>query len=179
MSDLAKRIKELRLKLGLSQEELAYKTGYTDRSSIARIESGRNGVSSEKLILFATALGVSPAKLISQEAQPKPEAGLYPTKDEVFVPDFYLVAKDDAMKGDSINKGDSVFFIKTDTAGDGNIVAIIVNCETVIRRVRYLKEGQLVLETSNNDFPDMVYKGGLTSNTQILGIAAVVQHKLF
>ena len=31
-------IRQLRLRSGLSQEELAYKMGYTDRSSISRIE---------------------------------------------------------------------------------------------------------------------------------------------
>ena len=33
-------IRQLRLRSGLSQEELAYKMGYTDRSSISRIEKG-------------------------------------------------------------------------------------------------------------------------------------------
>lgn len=57
------RIRRLRLSLGLSQEELAHRTGYTDRSSIAKIESGRVDLSQKKLALFAEALGVTPAAL--------------------------------------------------------------------------------------------------------------------
>ena len=35
------KIKQLRLERGLSQQELAAELGYTDRSSIAKIEAGK------------------------------------------------------------------------------------------------------------------------------------------
>lgn len=53
------RIKELRKRAKLSQEELAKLTGYTDRSSISRIEKGEIDISETKIKLFASALGVT------------------------------------------------------------------------------------------------------------------------
>lgn len=64
MSLLYQRIKQLRLQLKLSQEELAYKTGYSDRSSIAKIEKGEVDLAVSKITAFATALGVSPLYLM-------------------------------------------------------------------------------------------------------------------
>ena len=40
MEKVYENIKKLRIERGLSQEELARRTGYTDRSSIAKIENG-------------------------------------------------------------------------------------------------------------------------------------------
>lgn len=57
-------IKRLREQLGLTQEELAHKTGYKDRSSIAKIESGRVDLSATKIAAFAAALGTTPAQLM-------------------------------------------------------------------------------------------------------------------
>ena len=46
------KIKELRISLGLSQEEFGKKLGYTSRSSINKIEKGINDISYDKLILL-------------------------------------------------------------------------------------------------------------------------------
>lgn len=45
MLKLYSNIKLLREELGLSQDDLAKKTGYTSRSSIAKIEKGLVGLS--------------------------------------------------------------------------------------------------------------------------------------
>ena len=58
------RIKEAREKKGLSQQELAKLTGYRDRSSIAKIEAGLVDLPQSKILMFAQALGVSPADLM-------------------------------------------------------------------------------------------------------------------
>lgn len=57
-------IKLLREKLGLSQEELALKVGYKDRSSIAKIEAGLVDLAQSKIAAFASALSVTPAQLM-------------------------------------------------------------------------------------------------------------------
>ena len=57
-------IKSLRKQLRMSQDELAKKTGYSDRSSIAKIESGKVDLSETKISLFARALNVTPAVLM-------------------------------------------------------------------------------------------------------------------
>lgn len=62
--DTHEMIKILRENLGLSQEVLAEKVGYKDRSSIAKVEAGLVDLSQSKIALFADALGVSPARLM-------------------------------------------------------------------------------------------------------------------
>lgn len=58
------KIKTLRKQKGFSQSELARLTGYSDRSSIAKIESGNVDLSESKILLFAKALDVSPSYLM-------------------------------------------------------------------------------------------------------------------
>ena len=64
MLELYKNIRKYRKELGMSQAELAKKTGYNDRSSIAKIERGDVDLPQSKIILFANALNVSPGKLM-------------------------------------------------------------------------------------------------------------------
>ena len=68
------RIRQRRMDLGMSQEELAELVGYTGRSAIARIESGRNKVSISKIPTFAKALHTTEAYLLGVEAPPPTEA---------------------------------------------------------------------------------------------------------
>lgn len=64
MLQLYKNIKKRRLELNLSQDELAKKTGYTSRSSIAKIESGKVDLPQTKIKLFADALETTQADLM-------------------------------------------------------------------------------------------------------------------
>ena len=64
MDILYKNIKLRRESLGLSQEELAIKVGYTSRSSIAKIENGDVDIPRSKIIAFAEALDCSPVELM-------------------------------------------------------------------------------------------------------------------
>lgn len=63
MLDLYVNIKKLREEQGMSQDELAELTGYTSRSSIAKIEKGLVDLPQTKIISFAKALNVSPSQL--------------------------------------------------------------------------------------------------------------------
>ncbi|MBE6924557.1 MAG: helix-turn-helix transcriptional regulator [Ruminococcaceae bacterium] len=63
-------IKSFREQMGLSQEELALKVGYKDRSSIAKIEAGLVDLTQSKIVAFASALCVSPAELMGISAEP-------------------------------------------------------------------------------------------------------------
>ena len=58
------RIKERRIKLGMSQEELAQKAGYNGRSMISRIEKGDVDLQSSKLVQIAQALRCSPGYIL-------------------------------------------------------------------------------------------------------------------
>lgn len=50
------RVRQRRIELGLSQEELAKKLGYASRSTINKIENGTNDVVQTKVTEFANAL---------------------------------------------------------------------------------------------------------------------------
>lgn len=58
------KIKMLRTARGMSQQRLADMTGYTDRSSIGKIEAGVIDIPLSKVEEFARALGVSPLYLM-------------------------------------------------------------------------------------------------------------------
>lgn len=78
MEDLYKNIKARRLELGMSQEELAQKVGYTSRSTIARIERGDIDLPQSKILDMAKALKVTPSYLMGwEEEEPYPEVGAY------------------------------------------------------------------------------------------------------
>lgn len=53
---VAENIKRRRMELGLSQQELATRMGYTSRSTIAKIEKGENEVPETKMYKFARVL---------------------------------------------------------------------------------------------------------------------------
>ena len=48
----------------MSQQELAEKAGYTDRSSIAKVEAGKVDLTQSKVKAFANALNTTPGELM-------------------------------------------------------------------------------------------------------------------
>ena len=71
MLQLYENIKTYRKAAKMTQEELARRTGYTDRSSIARIEKGEIDLPQSKIKQFATALGTTPGHLMGWETDPE------------------------------------------------------------------------------------------------------------
>lgn len=72
MLELYMNIKRLREEKGMSQDELAELTGYTSRSSIAKIEKGAVDLPQTKIIAFAKALGVTPSYLMGWDDDSQP-----------------------------------------------------------------------------------------------------------
>lgn len=64
MIKLYENIRNLRKENQWTQEELAQKMGYTDRSMIAKIESGKVDLSQSKIIEFAKIFNVDPGDLM-------------------------------------------------------------------------------------------------------------------
>ena len=64
MIKLYENIKQLRKENGWSQDELARKLGYTDRSTIAKIEAGQVDLAESKIMAFAKVFGVKPTDLM-------------------------------------------------------------------------------------------------------------------
>lgn len=59
-------LKRLRIANGMSQDELSRRLGYTNRSSINKIELGKNDMPRNKVALAAQVLGVSPLDLFAE-----------------------------------------------------------------------------------------------------------------
>lgn len=74
MLDLYRNIKTFRLQNKMTQDELARLTGYTDRSSIAKIEGGDVDLPQSKIMLFAKALGVNAGELMGNSGLSSPVA---------------------------------------------------------------------------------------------------------
>lgn len=64
---IGKKIRQRRLELGLTQEELANKLGYKTKSAINKIEMDKNDVNQTKLIRIAEALECSPSYFIETD----------------------------------------------------------------------------------------------------------------
>ena len=64
LASVGKRIRQLRLAAGMSQDTLAKKAGYTSRSSINKIELGYTDIPLLKIISLAEALSVSPIEIL-------------------------------------------------------------------------------------------------------------------
>lgn len=63
------RIKQRRLELNMSQEDLAKKTGYKTKSAISRIESGQRDLTQSQIELFSKALDTTPSYLMGWEIE--------------------------------------------------------------------------------------------------------------
>lgn len=80
---IGKKLKERRLELGLTQEELAHKVGYTSKSTINKIEKDYHDVNQTTLLKLAKALDVSPSFFIENipiSQQPSPSVMAYAEK---------------------------------------------------------------------------------------------------
>lgn len=62
------RVKKARQDAGLSQHELAMLAGYTSRSSIGKIESGKRDIARNKIAVIAKITGVTTSYLIDGES---------------------------------------------------------------------------------------------------------------
>lgn len=66
---IGKRIKDLRIELNMTQEELAARCGYKSRSTINKIELGINDIPQSKINAFARALNTTTSYLIGMQEQ--------------------------------------------------------------------------------------------------------------
>nr|DAO04916.1 MAG TPA: Repressor protein CI [Caudoviricetes sp.] len=167
---LYKNIKAKRQELGLSQEELAKKVGYRDRTSIAKIETGKVDLSQSKIIEFANILGVTPSCLMGwDETTDKPKTKVKAVKIPVLgrvaagvpiemiedVLDYEEITEDMAkhgeyfalkIQGDSMSpriwNNDVVIVKQQDDAENGDIVIAAINGDdAVCKRLQKYSDG--------------------------------------
>lgn len=177
MMDLYKNIKMLRKARKMSQEDLADRAGYTDRSTIARIEKGEIDLSQSKIMTFAEIFGVTPMELMG-ELKPK-NAGikipLYSAiscgtgifvddnvEEYLYIPDkflrkgkdyFAVTANGDSMVGKGIKSGDILVFEKTQILDNGEVGSFCIDENDAVCKVfRKLSTGIVLLESANDKY---------------------------
>lgn len=67
---LGKKVEAIRKAKGMTQEELAKKSGFSGRAAINNIEKAHSGINVGRLPELARALGVDPLVLFDNEKQP-------------------------------------------------------------------------------------------------------------
>jgi transcriptional regulator with XRE-family HTH domain len=78
------RIKNRRIELGMTQQELAFKVGLKTKGAICRIEAGERDIVQSQINAFAKALETTPAYLMGWEESPINELS-EPIIDDVLV----------------------------------------------------------------------------------------------
>ena len=106
MLKLYENIKSLRLQNHMTQDELARKAGYTDRSSIAKIERGMVDLSQSKIKQFADIFGVTPSHLMgwTVEEETNKNSGIVVLMDRMRKdPEFFkLVSELNKLEGEKL-----------------------------------------------------------------------------
>lgn len=87
--ELGKRIKERREHIGLSQDQLALKMGYKDKSAISKIESGQRDLTQKKIEKFANVLLTTVSYLMGWVDDPRDYAEILDSYD-VKIPDDFM-----------------------------------------------------------------------------------------
>ena len=65
------RIKARRKELKMSQREMAAKLGYTDHTTLTRIEAGKVDLPQSRIVKIAKVLGVTPGYIMGWEQEPE------------------------------------------------------------------------------------------------------------
>ena len=71
MSNIGQKIAEARTKAGMTQQELAERSGYKTKSAINKIELGLRDLPQKKIAAIAQALGVTPGYLMGWDEEPE------------------------------------------------------------------------------------------------------------
>lgn len=200
MLEMGKRIRARREAFGMSQQELAEHVGYKSRSSINKIELGKNDIVQSTIKRIAFVLDCSPAYLMDGvETSDTPPSNIIPMPEmrkvpligsiacgtpilaqenldgEVDIPaeihaDFALRCKGDSMINARIYDGDIVYIRQQEEVEHGEIAAVLVGEEATLKRV-YLFDDHISLEAENPQYRPMVYWGEDMNSVRILGKA--------
>lgn len=203
---LYENIKLRRKELNLSQGELAKLTGYTDRTSISKIESGKVDLPQSKIRIFAEALHTTEGELMGTTEPPLPSdaipyaptqripilgrisAGLPLYADEQIEGYTYtdlnhggeyfaLRVHGDSMNAIRIYDGDLLIIRKQDVVEDGEIAVVMVNDDEATVKCWHRRENIVMLEPKSTN-PTHQMQIYDAKETPIRVIGKVVQNQI-
>lgn len=205
------RIKFLRERYKLTQDEMAEKIG-TTKQTIYKYEMGLiTNIPSDKIEAMARLFDVSPSYLMGWEDEKDYDLKNIKNIDSIFPitvkkfpllgeiacgepilanedresyilsgtdidADFCLKAKGDSMIGARIHDGDIVFIKKADVVNNGEVAAVIIDDEVLLKRFYYFKdENLLTLQSENPKYPPKNYVNEQLDHIRVIGKAIAFQ----
>ncbi len=187
--ELGKRIEYYRKASGLSLEELGKRIG-VGKSTVRKYEQAMIKVSHERLEAISNALGIDVSLLYGEGLQDDVvEVPLYGSiacgngtviyeNQEGYVASpknwvdngifFYLTAKGDSMIGAKIHEGDLLLIRKQENVENGEIAAVVIEDECVLKRV-YKNKHSFTLISENPNYPPKEFNPKTDKNIRIIG----------
>ena len=208
MLQLYKNIKERRIALGLSQDELAKKTGYTSRSSIAKIESGKVDLPQTKIKLFAEALETTQADLMGWDTKesilsipniiPLPQTKKIPLLGSIACGepitaveniDSYIDMPDEVVADFALTcRGDSmidariydgdIVYIREQPEVENGEIAAVLIDDEATLKKVYYQKNKIILQPENKKYEPLVYVAEEILDVRILGKAVYFLSKV-
>lgn len=201
MMELYENIRNRRIQLGMTQDELAKKMGYKSRSTIAKIESGTNDIPQSKIISFANALNTTAGELMGTTTA-TPHPSLAPAKYKKFKvlgdiacgqpieeiqqieefietelnvhADYVLHCKGDSMINARIFNGDYVFIKEQPEVENGEIAAVEMDGTVTLKRF-YRYDEYIELRAENPTYKPIIIHQTDFDSIRVLGKAVACQ----
>lgn len=186
---IGEKIKERRLALGWTQEELAQKMGYATKSSINKIELGLQDIPQSKIAQFADVMFTTTAFLMGWEEEPpasnarripvygRVAAGI-PIEAVENIIDFEeipagwkgeygcLIIKGDSMSP-RILDGDRVVVRRQDDAESGDIVVALINGNDGVCKKLIKHDAGITLQSLNPAYEPMFFSKESQESTPV------------
>ena len=193
------RIKEARIKKGLSQTELAGKLGYKSRSSISKIETGGRDIPKSQVVKIAEILDLTPSYLMGWENSPAHiilsrekihmipvynsiDAGFktYDSSDisghlplyienDSDVKNTICVTVREQSMSPKIEDGDTIVVHRQNHVDNGKIAIVMIGENTIVKRVDFNRD-RLILTSYNPEYPPMIIEGSELTNVKVVGL---------
>lgn len=188
---LAKNLKYLRLKNGLSQDYIADKLGYKSYTTIQKWEMGTSEPSVSVLDKLSKLYNVDMDSMYTVDLESSQSSSIkeykrYPLLGEIAAgtpilaqenivdyffldskihADFALKVKGDSMLGAGIFPNDIVFIRKQDILENGEIGAVLIENEATLKKF-YREDNTIILQSENDMYKPIILTNG---NVKILG----------
>ena len=200
------RVKFRRESLGMTQEELASKLGYSGKWTISKIEKGSSDIPRQKVVEFAKALKTTPVFLmgftedaldyssfsdtpVEKHKDPLPECstcdkpGFAEEIIETFIDpqdikaDFAMRCGGDSMINMGIEDGDIAFIRKQETLNNGDVGVIIIDDEVTLKRF-FCYSDHIELHPANQQYKTLIILKNEHKDVRIIGKLVGFYHQV-
>nr|DAO45699.1 MAG TPA: Repressor protein CI [Caudoviricetes sp.] len=197
--DFAKRLKELRVSRGLTQDDLARELKLV-KSSISMYENGKRKPSFEVLEAIADYFNVNMDTLYSSApvfvpslkrvpmlgyaAAGQPLENLdgqdtyYVKTDSRYAVDFCITVRGDSMINAGINDGDIVFVKAQPEVPNGKIACVEIDNERVCIKRFYKTDTGVMLVSENPKYAPLQFSESNCTDFKVLGLAVLKQSEI-